>query len=64
MQTEKTFVETSTINYFFYSDTMAPKVISLTRLDSISADVSDHFPLQSILLLDVSQYYPAKDCYS
>ena len=38
-------VETSTINYIFYDQTMKNLIPSITRLEALHANVSDHIPV-------------------
>ena len=59
-ETGKTFVnpsgvEISTIDYFLYSKSMAPKVTTLKRLDDIATNVSDHLPLSCTVQVGISR---------
>ena len=39
-------VEVSTLDYFLYDCTLNDKILKVERLDSVSSNVSDHYPIQ------------------
>ena len=54
-------VETSTIDYIFYDQTMKNLVLSITRLEALHANVSDHIPVCCTFKYSLQQFLESSE---